>query len=41
MMAHVTMTFFSFQNLIETGAFDAMTPRKSGLISLTLNRFPE
>jgi hypothetical protein len=29
---------FSFQNLIETGAFDATTPRKSDLISLTLNR---
>jgi hypothetical protein len=30
--------FFSVQNLIETRAFDAMTPRKSGLISLALNR---
>jgi hypothetical protein len=28
---------FSIQNLIEAGPFDAMTPRKRALISLTLN----
>jgi hypothetical protein len=29
--------FFTLQNLIEMGAFEAMTPRKSTLISLSLN----
>jgi hypothetical protein len=30
-------TSFSFQNLIEASAFDAINPRKSGLTSLTFN----